>query len=101
MEVENYRAERDWLKAYVEYSTAIEIGLAAQESMTREGIGLAEICYVLMNGIVIWADRDYAGCQFTVRGRNCDEEEIMVRGRFENAAQWVAVDRVEKIRSEK
>lgn len=101
MEVQQYRAAEEWLSSFVEYSTAIEIDVAASEDMRAAGIGLSDILFVLRDGTMEWADRDYEGCHFVVRGRNCDEQEITVQGRFESATELVVINRVSRPREDK
>jgi hypothetical protein len=101
MEVEQYRAAQEWLISFVEYSTAIEIDTAAESDMRKFEVGLSDILFVIKDGQICWADREHDGCRFIVIGRNCDDEEITVQGRFESATEFVVINRVSKSRAER
>ena len=60
--------------------------------MKEIGIFLPEVYNVLATGRVLVADRDYDGCHFIVRGRSCDGKEVTIKGRFEAASTFVAID---------
>lgn len=94
MEQKHYRDIEVWLSAYISYSPNIELSATAQQNMKNNEIYLTEIHELFETGRVIWADRDHAGCLFTLIGRNCDEREITILGRFESATSLVAVDEI-------
>lgn len=96
MAKEQYEAEQLWLNEYIKYSTSVEISATAARQMAKANIMLPEIFDVLENGIVDWAERDSEYCEFTVIGRNCDEELIEVSGRFQSSTLLVAIDQVKK-----
>lgn len=101
MERENYAAERDWLSEFLDYDEDIEISTDAERTMIETRVTLCEVLEVLRFGTILWGDRDYEGCLITVRGRNCDGEELTVFGRFNSEMMRVSVDKVTKARKRK
>lgn len=95
MERQQYYDVGVWLREYAGYLPVAEVTTRASLQMANLGFYLAEVFDVISNGEVIWADRDHAGCQFLVTGRNCDDEEFTIQGRFEAATQVVVIENVQ------
>ncbi|WP_299778654.1 hypothetical protein [uncultured Roseobacter sp.] len=98
MERTKYKDEQLWLHEYFDYIGILDVDLDAQIQMTHSGTSLPEVLDVLRNGTVVCAERDYNGCEFTVKGRNCDGKDIIVRGVFHADMSMVRVVAIEKTR---
>lgn len=92
----NHVAEEIWLESYFEYCDHIEISIEAELTMLQIGVTLPEILHVFRTPEVTWSERNRDGCIITVKGRNCDDEEITVFGGFNSETQLVSVFNVEK-----
>jgi hypothetical protein len=91
---ERYAAEQLWLQEYVGFTRAVETTTQAERQMALAGIGLPEVFDVMENGEIVWADREFEWCRFILVGRNCDDEEIEVCGRFSSSEFFVVIDEV-------
>jgi len=92
MERKQYEVIELWLRERIDYLPDVEITVRAARKMNELGVYLPDVLDVLMSGEVVLADREYDGCHFVVKGRNCDGKEITIFGRFESASMYVAID---------
>jgi hypothetical protein len=92
MEVEQYEDVRLWLSEFIGYGQKVEFSIEAQKKMASSDVNLSDVYCIMRSGRIYWADRDHSGCLFAVKGRNCDDDEITVFGRFEAATLLVVVD---------
>jgi hypothetical protein len=92
MEQEHYEDAGLWLRERILYLPDVEVSARASQKMKALEVYFPDILDVFKTGEVVAADRDYDGCHYIVRGRNCDGEEITVRGRFEAASMRVVID---------
>ena len=89
---EDFSAERTWLKEYVRcYCDELEVTAEAEKAMTNERVWMADILNVLSDPEVVSADREQDGCHFTVKGRDCDDDIIVIQGMFNSGIQSVSV----------
>lgn len=94
----NYKAEQLWISEWVQFANDLELPLQVQKVMEERQITLDDAFDVLENGTVIWAERGRENCEFMMTGRNCDEEEIQVYGRFSSTNLRLEVLGIEKHR---
>lgn len=93
---QEFAAERDWLAAYCEHFGSISLVGDADPQKCKHNVGLPEILSVLRNPTFVSSDRNYDGCIFTISGRNCDGEEILLSGCFNSGSYEVQINYVER-----